>query len=172
MLSSLCRQYYYISYLTAWPACLYGRQIRQPAKKYSFGVLKELGDVKSSLCGRCVSRRGRRYVFIFQLQCIIPLLSCVCVFSWQNVQSLCIMLEVIVGNKQDAQTKKKKKKNTIVTETLRVNLFVFAYRLFHEDFSPLDGTKSLCIKLPIEHSTMCDSRPNLNYAYHIHTCSN
>ena len=26
------------------------------------------------------------------------------------------------------------------TEILEVNLFAFAYRLFHEDFSPLDGT--------------------------------
>ena len=25
------------------------------------------------------------------------------------------------------------------TKMLEVNLFVFAYRLFHEDFSPIDG---------------------------------
>ena len=30
--------------------------------------------------------------------------------------------------------------NTLYTKILEVNLFAFAYRLFHEDFSPLDGT--------------------------------
>ena len=28
----------------------------------------------------------------------------------------------------------------MVTEILEVNVFAFAYRLLHEDFSPLDGT--------------------------------
>ena len=37
---------------------------------------------------------------------------------------------------------------------IEVNLFAFVNRLFHEE-------------LPIEHSTTCDSRTNLNY---IHAC--
>ena len=33
------------------------------------------------------------------------------------------------------------------TKILEVNLFAFAYRLFHEDFSPINGgAPSLCIK--------------------------
>ena len=32
--------------------------------------------------------------------------------------------------------------NIKYTEILEVNLFAFAYRLFYEDFSPLDGTPS------------------------------
>ena len=28
----------------------------------------------------------------------------------------------------------------LYTKILEVNLFAFAYRLFHEDFSPIDGT--------------------------------
>ena len=31
------------------------------------------------------------------------------------------------------------------TKILEVNLFAFAYRLFHEDFSPIDGTLQLHI---------------------------
>ena len=31
----------------------------------------------------------------------------------------------------------------LYTKILEVNLFAFAYRLFHRDFSPLDGEKSL-----------------------------
>ena len=49
------------------------------------------------------------------------------------------------------------------TEILEVNLFAIAYRLCHEDFSPLD--EALCMKLPIEHSTTSDCRTNLNYIY-------
>ena len=45
------------------------------------------------------------------------------------------------------------------TKTLKVNLFEFAYRLFHEDFSPINSSASLSI----EHSTTCDDRINLNY---------
>ena len=41
--------------------------------------------------------------------------------------------------------------NNCFTEILEVNLFAFCL------------LESLCIKLPIEHSTMCDSRRNLNY---------
>ena len=72
------------------------------------------------------------------------------------------------------------------TEILEVYLFAFAYRLFHEDFSPIYRARrfernlhetvckqmqinklleSLYIKLPIEHSTTCDSRTNLNYMF-------
>ena len=58
--------------------------------------------------------------------------------------------------------------HVLYTKITEVNSFVFAYRLFHEDFSPIYGENkltsvSLCIKLSIEHSTMCDSRINLNY---------
>ena len=51
----------------------------------------------------------------------------------------------------------------IYTKILEVNLFAFAYRLFHEDFSPIDGALHV---LPIEHSTTCDSTTNLNYTIH------
>ena len=53
--------------------------------------------------------------------------------------------------------------NDIYTKILEVNLFAFAYRLFHEDFSSIDWT------LPIEHSTTCDSRIHMNYINDIYT---
>ena len=31
----------------------------------------------------------------------------------------------------------------LYTKILEVNLFAFAYRLFHEDFSPINGAQSL-----------------------------
>ena len=34
------------------------------------------------------------------------------------------------------------------TKILEVNLFAFAYKLFHEDFSSINGALSLCIKVP------------------------
>ena len=45
------------------------------------------------------------------------------------------------------------------TKILKINLFAFAYRLFHGDFSPIYGA----LRSPIEHSTTCDSGINLNY---------
>ena len=33
----------------------------------------------------------------------------------------------------------------LYTKILEVNLFAFAYRLFHRDFSPINGTYSLCV---------------------------
>ena len=35
-------------------------------------------------------------------------------------------------------------KSELYTEILEVNLFAFAYTLFHEDFSRLNGTLGLC----------------------------
>ena len=35
------------------------------------------------------------------------------------------------------------------TKILQVNLFAFAYRLFHEDFSSIDRTLPLVISLPL-----------------------
>ena len=46
---------------------------------------------------------------------------------------------------------------SIYTKILEVNLFAFAYRLFHRDFSPINGTL-----LPLELSTTCDSRIHMN----------
>ena len=36
--------------------------------------------------------------------------------------------------------------NEAYAEILEVNLFAFAYRLFHEDFSPLDGWREIFMK--------------------------
>ena len=40
----------------------------------------------------------------------------------------------------------------IYTKILKVNLFAFAYRLFHEDFSPIDGA-------------LYDTQPFSNFIY-------
>ena len=32
----------------------------------------------------------------------------------------------------------------LYTKILEVNLFAFAYRLFHRDFSPINGTHAIC----------------------------
>ena len=51
------------------------------------------------------------------------------------------------------------------TKILEVNLFAFAYRLFHEDFSPLDGTLFLflCLIILIYQGVHCCTKVcNLN----------
>ena len=63
------------------------------------------------------------------------------------------MYEYKSTNSLKEQTSKKTEKQ-YYTKILEVNLFAFAYRLFHEDFSSIDGA----LLLPIEHSTTCDSR--------------
>ena len=63
------------------------------------------------------------------------------------------------------------------TKILEVNLFAFAYRLFHEDFSPINGDaaellESLCIKAPHGHQALYHlwfQKSELHYASSIVT---
>ena len=45
--------------------------------------------------------------------------------------------------------------STDYTEILEVNLFAFTYRLFHEDFSPLDGTQIRICSWGKEEGLLC-----------------